>query len=60
MNSSFEQALIEVWGQALIENATVVELGTERFPVRMTPKRRLREVDFGVRREQHSWTGAES
>jgi hypothetical protein len=46
MNSSFEQALIEVWGQVLIEDAKVVQLGTERFPVRQTPKRHLREVDF--------------
>jgi len=46
MNSSFEQTLIEVWRQALIENATAVKLGTERYPVRLTPKRHLREVDF--------------
>jgi hypothetical protein len=46
MNSSFEQALIEVWRQVLVENVTVVELGAERYPVRRTPKRRLREVDF--------------
>jgi len=37
--------LIEVWRQALVENADVVELGTERYPVR-TPKRGLRQVDF--------------
>jgi hypothetical protein len=46
MNPSFEQALIEVWRQALVENAKVVELGTERYPVRSTPKRGLRQVDF--------------
>lgn len=46
MNLSFEQALIDVWRQALVENAKFVELGTERYPVRLTPKRRLREVDF--------------
>ena len=46
MDASFEQALIEVWRQALVENAKVVELGSERFPVRSTPKRRLRPVDF--------------
>ena len=46
MDSSFEQALIEVWRQALVENAKVIVLGTERYPVRSTPKRRLREVDF--------------
>ena len=29
MAISFEQSLIEVWRQILIENAEVVELGTE-------------------------------
>ena len=46
MNPSFEQAPIEVWRQALVENAKVVVLGTERFPVRQTPKSGLRQVDF--------------
>ena len=46
MEFSFEQALIEVWQQALIENAKIVLLGSERYPVRLTPKRRLRQVDF--------------
>jgi len=40
MDSSFEQTLVEVWRQALVENANVVVLGTERYPVRYTPKRR--------------------
>ena len=46
MELSFEQALVDVWRQALVENAEVVVLGTERYLVRRTPKRRLREVDF--------------
>jgi hypothetical protein len=46
MNPSFEQNLVEVWRQTLVENTKVVELGTERYPVRLTPKRRLRQVDF--------------
>jgi hypothetical protein len=46
VDSSFEQALIEVWRQALVENAKVVVLGTERYPVRRTPKRGLQQVDF--------------
>ena len=46
MKSSFEQTLITVWRQVLIENADVVELGAERYPVRGTPKRGLRQVDF--------------
>jgi hypothetical protein len=44
--SSFEQTLVEVWRQVLVENARVVELGTDRYPVRLTPTRHLREVDF--------------
>jgi hypothetical protein len=46
MANSFEQALIEVWRQVLVENADAVVLGKKRCPVRLTPKRRLREVAF--------------
>jgi hypothetical protein len=46
MAISLEQALIEVWRQALVENANVAVPGAERYPVRQTPKRHLREVDF--------------
>jgi hypothetical protein len=46
MKPSFEGTLIEVWQQALVNNAKVVVLGTERYPVRRTPKRGLRQVDF--------------
>jgi hypothetical protein len=46
MGLSFEQTLIEVWRQTLVENAKTVLLGSERFPVRRTPKRGLRQVDF--------------
>jgi len=44
MALSFEEVLIEVWRQALVENAKTVELGTEHFPVRPTPTRGLRQV----------------
>ena len=46
MNPSFEQALAEVWRQALVENAKAVKVGGESYPVRRTPKRGLRQVDF--------------
>jgi hypothetical protein len=46
MKLSFEQALIEVWRQALVEDAKVVKLGTQHFPVRQTSTRDLRQVDF--------------
>ena len=43
---SFEEALFEAWRQALVENAKVVQFGEERYTVRRTPKRALRQVDF--------------
>jgi len=46
MHLSFEQALIDVWRQTLVESVKTVELGSERYPVRRTPKRGLRQVDF--------------
>jgi hypothetical protein len=46
MESSLEQKLLDVWRQVMVEGATVVELGKGRYPVRQTPKRGLREVDF--------------
>ena len=46
MQPCLEHTLIEVWRQALVDNAKTVELATERFPVRRTPKRGLRQVDF--------------
>lgn len=46
MNSSFEQTLVEVWRQALVENANAVTVSGESHPVRRTPKRGLRQVDF--------------
>jgi hypothetical protein len=46
MTLSFEQALVEVWRQTLVENAKIVELGSGRYPVRSIPKRGLRQVDF--------------
>ena len=48
MANSFEKAMIDVWRQVLVENADVVVLGAKRFPVRLTPKRQLREVDFVI------------
>ena len=43
---SFEETLIEVWRQALVENAKTVKLAGESYPVRRTTKRGLRQVDF--------------
>jgi hypothetical protein len=47
MNPTFEQTLIDVWRQVLVEDATGgTSLGRNRYPVRQTPKHRLREVDL--------------
>jgi hypothetical protein len=46
MDSSFERALIEVWRQTIFANAKSIELGTERYPIRRTPKRGLRQMAF--------------
>jgi len=41
-----EEALVEVWRQALVECARAVELEGWRFPVHRTARLRLRQVDF--------------
>ena len=41
-----EEALVAVWRQALEENANLVELEGQRYPVRRTARKRLRQVDF--------------
>jgi hypothetical protein len=38
--------MIDVWRQAVVGNTEVVELGSEHYPVRMAPKRHLRQIDF--------------
>jgi hypothetical protein len=46
-----EEAMVSVWRQAMVEAAQDVVLGKKRFPVRRTPSKRLREVDFVVEGE---------
>lgn len=46
MKAAYEQALEEIWRQVMLNDAKVVQLGAERFPVRRTGKRKLRQVDF--------------
>ncbi len=46
MNPSFEETLIEVWRQALIEKARTVKLSKKHYPVRRSSRRGLRQVDF--------------
>lgn len=46
MAAQFEEVLIDVWRQAFVENAKAIVVGTERYPILRTSKRRLRQVDF--------------
>jgi hypothetical protein len=46
MPKELEEALVEVWRQAMVENAKVVQLNGKSYPVRRTPRRNLRQVDF--------------
>lgn len=48
MPSPFEQTLLDVWRQVLVADSPAVVLGAERYPVRQTPARGLRQVDFVV------------
>jgi len=43
---TLEEALIHVWRTALVDDAPVVELDGQTFPIRTTPRKRLRQVDF--------------
>jgi len=56
---ALEEALVTVWWGALVEGAEEVELEGQRFAVRETPRKRLREVDLCSRAEV-ARAGAES
>jgi hypothetical protein len=43
---SLEKALLEVWRQAMVEDAEAIQLEGSRFPVKRTTRHRLRQVDF--------------
>ena len=46
MKISLEDALVTVWQQSLFENKKAVALEDMSFPVRSTPKRNLKQIDF--------------
>jgi hypothetical protein len=52
-----EEVLISIWKQALVDHAKFVQIGAERYPVRETARRRLRQVDF--RLDDHELRGLE-
>jgi hypothetical protein len=41
-----EEILVDVWRQALVDGAKYVLLGAERYPVRETSRRRVKQIDF--------------
>lgn len=41
-----EEILVSVWRQSLIDGTRYVQLGTEKYPVRETSRRKLKQVDF--------------
>jgi hypothetical protein len=43
---AFENTLLEVWRQTLAEGLKTVTLDSRSYPVRRTPTKRLRQVDF--------------
>jgi hypothetical protein len=45
---TFEEILISVWRQALVDGVEKIKLNGRLFPVRRTPKKRLRQVDFDL------------
>jgi hypothetical protein len=46
MKSSFEETLIALWRQAIVDEADAVKLGSERYPVTRSKAKRLRQVAF--------------
>lgn len=52
-----EEILVSVWRQALVDGAKYVQIGDEKYPVRETSRRRLKQVDF--RFEGHELRGLE-
>jgi hypothetical protein len=45
-SNAFDDVLIEVWRQALVDGSSAVKIGGQSFPVRKTASKRLVEVDF--------------
>jgi hypothetical protein len=43
---TLEEAMVAVWHAALVEGKKEVDLDGQKFAVRETPRKKLREVDF--------------
>jgi len=44
--TELNEVLVNVWRQALVDGAKFVQIGDEKYPVRETSRRRLKQVDF--------------
>jgi hypothetical protein len=47
-SSEFDDALLSVWRQTLVDAAKTVTLGGDSYPLRRTAKHKLAQVDFEV------------
>jgi hypothetical protein len=45
-STEFDETLLAVWRQALVERAKRVRVGESSYPVRSTARRKLAQVDF--------------
>jgi hypothetical protein len=52
-----EEILVSVWRQTLVDGVKFVQIDGEKFPVRETARRRLKQVDF--RFDGHELRGLE-
>jgi len=52
-----KEILVSVWRQTFVDGAKYVRIGEDKYPVRETSRRRLKQVDF--RYEDHELRGLE-
>jgi hypothetical protein len=57
MKHSFKETLMAVWRQALVDEADVIKLGSERYLVTRSKAKMLRQVVFAV--DGNSFIGIE-
>jgi hypothetical protein len=48
MTEKFDESLVEVWKQSLVEDKSVVTLGGRNFAATTTARKRLKQVDFDI------------
>jgi len=45
---TFEEALVSVWRQSVVDGSSSIEVDGMKFPVRTTAKRKLKQIDFVI------------